>query len=99
MLIGGIIAMSLTLSTTAINDDIDDDIDDEIGPPRAMLLLSSYGYLQPPRIIGTTGELSTSMDFNNEVRGSCAVTHKNKQLIFGGANAEFVWQMRTGVDW
>ena len=80
--------MSLKLSTTAINDKIDDDIDDEIGPPRAMLLLSSYNdQRQPARLINTADELATSLNFNdNKVHGSCAVTHENKQYIFGGTD-------------
>ena len=60
MLIGGIIAMSFTLSATAINDDIDDDIDDAIRPPSAMLLLSNYGTSrQTARLINTMDELAT----------------------------------------
>ena len=39
-----------------------------------------------PRLIGATGELSTSFDFNyQEVYESCGVMHENNYFVYGGS--------------
>ena len=44
------------------------------------------GASNTPRLIGTTGELSTTFDFNGQkITESCGVTFQNKHFIFGHA--------------
>ena len=41
-----------------------------------------------PRLISTTGELSTTFDFNgHNVTDSCGVTYQNKQFLYGSAGS------------
>ena len=47
--------------------------------------VSNSSQSHTPRLIGETGELSTTFDLNNkEVESSCGVTHENNFFIYGG---------------